>query len=45
MSDALGASVRDVLRMIVNQGMRMVIIGLALGLTGAFALTRVFASP
>jgi predicted permease len=41
---ALGASVRDVLRMIVSQGMRMVIIGLALGLTGAFALTRVFAS-
>jgi putative ABC transport system permease protein len=41
---ALGASVRDVLRMIVRQGMRMVIIGLALGLTGAFALTRVFAS-
>jgi ABC-type antimicrobial peptide transport system permease subunit len=41
---ALGASVRDVLRMIVSQGMRMVIIGLALGLTGAFALTRLFAS-
>jgi predicted permease len=41
---ALGASVRDVLRMIVSQGMRMVIIGLGLGLTGAFALTRVFAS-
>jgi ABC-type antimicrobial peptide transport system permease subunit len=30
--------------MIVSQGMRMVIIGLALGLTLAFALTRVFAS-
>ena len=41
---ALGANMRDVLRMIVSQGMRMVIIGLALGLTGAFALTRVFAS-
>jgi putative ABC transport system permease protein len=41
---ALGANVRDVLRMIVSQGMRMVLIGLALGLTGAFALTRVFAS-
>jgi predicted permease len=41
---ALGANVRDVLRMIVSQGMRMVIIGLALGLTGAFALTRLFAS-
>jgi len=41
---ALGANMRDVLRMIVSQGMRMVIIGLALGLTGAFALTRLFAS-
>jgi predicted permease len=41
---ALGANVRDVLRMIVSQGMRLVLIGLALGLTGAFALTRLFAS-
>jgi len=41
---ALGANVCDVLRMIVSQGMRMVIIGLALGLTAAFALTRLFAS-
>jgi putative ABC transport system permease protein len=30
--------------MIVSQGMRMVMIGLVLGLAGAFALTRVFAS-
>jgi putative ABC transport system permease protein len=41
---ALGASLRDVLRLIVRQGMRMVVIGIALGLVGAFALTRVFAS-
>jgi putative ABC transport system permease protein len=41
---ALGANMRDVLRMIVSQGMRMVMIGLVLGLAGAFALTRVFAS-
>jgi ABC-type antimicrobial peptide transport system permease subunit len=41
---ALGANMRDVLQMIVGQGMRLVLIGLALGLTGAFALTRVFAS-
>ena len=41
---ALGANLRDVLRMIVSQGMRMVMIGLLLGLAGAFLLTRVFAS-
>ena len=41
---ALGATVRDVLRMIVSQGMRLVILGLVLGLMGAFVLTRVFAS-
>ncbi len=41
---ALGAQVRDVLRLIVSQGMRMVLIGLVLGLVGAFALTHVMAS-
>jgi len=41
---ALGAQVRDILRLIVSQGMRMTLIGIALGLTGAFALTRVLAS-
>ena len=41
---ALGAQVRDVLRLIVSQGMRMVFIGVVLGLVGAFALTRVLAS-
>jgi putative ABC transport system permease protein len=38
---ALGASAADVLRMIVAQGARLVALGLALGLVGAFALTRV----
>ena len=41
---ALGATLRDVLTLIVGQGMRMVVIGLVLGLLGAFALTRVFGS-
>jgi putative ABC transport system permease protein len=41
---ALGAQVRDVLRLIVSQGMRMALIGSALGLVGAFALTRALAS-
>jgi ABC-type antimicrobial peptide transport system permease subunit len=41
---ALGAQIRDVLRLIVTQGMRMVLIGIALGLISAFALTRVLAT-
>jgi predicted permease len=41
---ALGAQVRDVLRLVVSQGMRMALLGIVLGLVGAFALTRVFAS-
>jgi ABC-type antimicrobial peptide transport system permease subunit len=41
---ALGARVRDVLRLIVSQGMRMALIGIVLGLGGAFALTRVLSS-
>lgn len=41
---ALGAQVRDVLRLVVSQGMRMALIGILLGLAGAFVLTRVLAS-
>jgi putative ABC transport system permease protein len=41
---ALGASLRDVLRLIVGQGMRLAMIGIVLGLMGAFALTRVLGS-
>jgi putative ABC transport system permease protein len=41
---ALGAKPRDVSRMVVAQGMRLALVGLAIGLTGALALTRVMAS-
>ena len=41
---ALGAQTRDVLRLIVNQGMRPVVIGLAIGIVCAFALGRLLTS-
>jgi putative ABC transport system permease protein len=41
---ALGAQTRDVLRLIVSQGFKLVILGLAIGLVGASALMRVIAS-
>src|SRR5215469_6431001 len=41
---ALGAQTRDVLRLIVSQGMRPVLIGLAIGIVAAFALGRLIAS-
>jgi putative ABC transport system permease protein len=38
---ALGAKRADVLRLVVRQGMTMTLIGLALGLLGAFSISRV----
>lgn len=38
---ALGATTRDVLSMTVGQGMKLCVAGVAIGLVGGFALTRV----
>jgi putative ABC transport system permease protein len=40
---ALGAALRDVIKLVVGQGMKMALVGVGLGLAGAFALTRVLA--
>ena len=41
---ALGAQTRDVLRLVVNQGMKPVIAGLGIGIVAAFALGRLISS-
>jgi putative ABC transport system permease protein len=41
---ALGAEPRSVLRLVMGQGFRMTALGLAIGLAGAFMLTRLLAS-
>jgi predicted permease len=41
---ALGAQTSDVIRLTLKQGMRPTLVGVALGLAGAFALTRLMAS-
>jgi predicted permease len=41
---ALGASRRDVLRLVVMQGLRLTVMGVAFGLIASFALTRLITS-
>ena len=41
---ALGAQIIDVLKLVLSQGMGLVIVGLVMGLIGAFLLTRVLSS-
>jgi predicted permease len=41
---ALGASSGDVLRLVIGEGLRLTVIGVAIGIAGAFGLTRFLAS-
>jgi putative ABC transport system permease protein len=41
---ALGAQWRDVLQLVVRQGLQLALIGVAIGLAGAFAVTRLMTS-
>ena len=40
----MGAQAADVLKLVVRQGLRLTLIGVALGLVGAFVITRIIAN-
>jgi putative ABC transport system permease protein len=41
---ALGAQSRDVLSLVIKQGLGLALVGIAVGLVGAFVLTRLMAT-
>jgi len=41
---ALGAEIRDVLKLVMHQGLKLVLVGIVIGLIGAFLSVRVLAS-
>jgi putative ABC transport system permease protein len=41
---AMGAQSKDVLRLVVGQGMKLVLMGMGIGLASAYALTRLMES-
>jgi ABC-type antimicrobial peptide transport system permease subunit len=41
---AIGAQVSDMLRLVISEGMILMVIGTAIGLIGAFTLTRLLSS-
>ncbi len=41
---ALGAQARDILKLVVGQGFKLILLGILIGLAGAFAVTRLLSS-